>query len=282
MDYSSKFRAGPNTFQPGRGLSVTQIMGQRENHATGRDLDGNPLPAGTTFQHGGWNTSGVGPGSRGYNGSWRPGGYNYGEGTGRPSARTAGEFYAQRDEMEGNPLDNLELGNSNLMKSFLQNAMAEARGLTGSGQQGGQDAAQGQDVWGKTQSFMPGTGPGTAGELPVADSQEPDAMEIQKMIADARRQETMDMLAARGNQDPSASFFGGAGTTPGATIDGLPSDVYFQYKAGESGETNRFASPFAATDDDRGNPKAWQFSHRLAPFLKRLGVGQAFPARKPL
>lgn len=57
--------------------------------------------------HAGWNTSGVGPGTPGYRGSWRPGGYNYGEGTGRPSARNSAEYYAQRDAIAGNPLDNL-------------------------------------------------------------------------------------------------------------------------------------------------------------------------------
>lgn len=58
--------------------------------------------------HSGWNTSGVGPGTRGYMGSWRPGGYNYGEGTRRPSASSADEYYAMRDRYRGNPLDELE------------------------------------------------------------------------------------------------------------------------------------------------------------------------------
>lgn len=273
------FNAGTSNWRghtPGRGLSVTEIMSQRENKA-GAYQNGQPVAPGTKLFSSGWNTSGVGPGTRGYMGSWRPGGYNFGMGTGRPSAKTADEFYAQRDEISGNPLDNLELGNSTLMKSFLQNAMAEARGGTGTA--GGAAA----DPWaGRTTFGTEGSMPAAGGAQPTVGAQEPNAMEIQQMIADARRQETMDMLAARGNQDPSASFFGGEGTTQGATIDGIPSDLYFQFKANESGDTNRFASPFASPDDDKGNPQAWQFSHRLAPFLKRLGVGQPFAPRRPL
>lgn len=283
MDYSRFGRStggsNANGFTPGRGLSVGEIMSRREGRSNAYDArTGQAVAPGTRLMASGWNTSGVGPGTRGYRGSYANGGYNYGEGTRRPSARTADEFYAQRDEAMGNPLDNLELGNSNMMKSFLQNAMAEARGLTGTGPQVGQGNAQEQDVWAQSQSFMPGTGPqAPAGQAAV--SQEPDAMEIQQMIADARRQETQDMLAARANQDPSMSFFGGEGTTPGATIEGMPADLYFQYKANEQGQGNRFAGdPYAGGDTD----EAWRYSQRLAPFLKKLGIGQQFPSRRPL
>ncbi len=42
-------------FQQGRGLSVTEIMGQRENHATGYDENNQPLAPGTQFYSQGWN-----------------------------------------------------------------------------------------------------------------------------------------------------------------------------------------------------------------------------------
>jgi hypothetical protein len=93
-------------FTPGRGRSVSEIMHQRSNAydaATGK-----PVAPGTRLFTGGWNTSGVGPGTAGYRGSYRQGGYNYGEGTRRPSARTSDEFYRQRDFYEGNPLDRLD------------------------------------------------------------------------------------------------------------------------------------------------------------------------------
>lgn len=271
------FNAGTSNaegYTPGRGLSVTEIMSQREGK-TGAYRNGQAVPRGTRLFSQGWNTSGVGPGTRGYMGSWRPGGYNFGMGTGRPSAKTADEFYAQRDEVSGNPLDNLELGNSTLMKSFLQNAMAEARGGTGTAGGTGTDAWSGRTTFGPQAAMTP-----EGGAQPTVGAEEPNAMQIQQMIADARKQETMDMLAARGNQDPQ--FSGNEETTSGATIDGIPSDLFFQFKANESGDTNRFAAPFASPDDDKGNPQAWQFSHRLAPFLKRLGVGQPFAPRRPL
>lgn len=83
-------------YKPGRGASVGEIMSQREGNSnayytgTGQDV-----PRGTMLQAQGWNTSGVGPGTRGYRGSYANGGYNYGEGTGRPSALNSDQFYGQ-------------------------------------------------------------------------------------------------------------------------------------------------------------------------------------------
>jgi hypothetical protein len=252
-----------------RTLPLNQILAQREGGVAARYQDGTAVPDGMRINVPGFNTSGVGPGTRGYTGSWRPGGYNFGMGTGRPSARTSGEFYAQRDEFEGNPLDNLELGNSNLMGSFLRNAMAEARGT--SGVAGATTASA--NPWADRTTFGDGSG-----SLPAPGAaEEPDAAQIQQLIAEARRQETMDMLEARRNQSPSIS---GTGlTTPGATIEGMPADLYFQYKANDTGEANRFATdPYAGGDTE----EAWQYSTRLAPFLRRLGIGQPFPSRRPL
>lgn len=78
---------------------------------------------------GGWNTSGVGPGTRGYRGSYYNGGYNGGAGTGRPSARNSAEYYAQRDQAVGNPLDNLFWNGprgQNLMQSLIKEAQGGA------------------------------------------------------------------------------------------------------------------------------------------------------------
>lgn len=265
---------------PGRGLSVGEIYAQRENRPNARYADGAPVPAGMRINSPGWNTSGVGPGTRGYTGSWRPGGYNYGEGTRRPSARTSGEFYAQRDEMQGNPLDNLELGNSNLMDSFLQNAMNEARGVGGTGFRSGSPEsikAQQQAVFDKTQSFMPGADPALGG--PSAGPTPGSEADVMQLIKEARAQEAMDSEERAMLELEAMKPRDGSGmTTPGATMDGMPSDLWFQYKANEGG-ANQFATPPYAGGDDT---KAWQFSNRLAPFLKKLGVGQAFPARKPL
>jgi hypothetical protein len=257
-----------------RTLPVTQILSQREGKTGGYNTEtGQALAPGTRFFSPGWNSSGVGPSSRGYTGSWRPGGYNFGEGTRRPSAKTADEFYAQRDETSGNPLDNLEMGNSNLMGAFLKNAIAEARGQ----QSGTAQPGVTQDVWAGRTTF------GDAGMTqasPEDVSQEPDAAQIQQMIADARRQETMDMLGARQNQNPVIGQ--PQQTTSGATIEGMPSDLYFQFKAQESGQPNRFATdPYAGPMTEDGSPEAWQYQQRLAPFLKRLGIGQPFPSRRP-
>ena len=265
---------GPTRFRPsggsnaegytaGRGLSVGEILSQREGRRNAHYADGRAVPDGMRINVPGWASSGVGPGTAGYRGSYRGGGYNYGAGTGRPSARNSDEYFAQRDEAVGNPLDNLELGNSNLMKSFLQNAMAEARGAGGGGAQ-----AAGTDPWADRTTF---------GDAPqAADNGEAD---LAQLLKEARAQQAVDASESAAMELAAMTPPTGTGvTTPGATIDGIPSDLWFQYKANESGDTNRFAAPIAPTDDTAG----WQFSHRLAPFLKRLGVGQPFAPRRPL
>lgn len=56
-------------YNPRYGLSVTEIMGQRENRAGGYDENGQPLAPGTQFFSPGWKSSGVGQGTPGYRGS---------------------------------------------------------------------------------------------------------------------------------------------------------------------------------------------------------------------
>lgn len=262
-----------------RTLPLSQILAQREGSVNARYGNGVPVPDGTRLFVPGFNTSGVGPGTPGYMGSWRPGGYNFGEGTRRPSAKTADEYYAQRDEIAGNPLDNLELGNSNLMQSFLKNAMAEARGMGGGTGAGAAPAPAAADPWAGRTTFGQSASTSPAAPTAQAVSGEPDDMQIQQMITDARAQEALDArerlaLEMQANQPRT-----GAGvTSEGSTIDGLPSDLWFQYKAQESVDPNQFASPINPTDETQ----AWQYSHRLAPFLRRLGIGQSPAFRRPL
>jgi hypothetical protein len=68
-------------------------------------------------------STGVGPGTRGYRGSYDNPHFR----TGRPSASNSGEYYANRDAVLGNPLTMLQLngpGRYNLMDSII----AETRG----------------------------------------------------------------------------------------------------------------------------------------------------------
>jgi hypothetical protein len=68
-------------------------------------------------------STGVGPGTRGYRGSYENPYFK----TGRPSASNSGEYYANRDAVLGNPLTMLQLngpGRYNLMDSII----AETRG----------------------------------------------------------------------------------------------------------------------------------------------------------
>ena len=84
-------------FQTGRGLSVTEIMQQRQGrNRVFDDTTGKELQPGTPLYHPGWNTSGVGPGTRGYRGSYADGGYNQGWGTRRPDASNASQYYRNR------------------------------------------------------------------------------------------------------------------------------------------------------------------------------------------
>jgi hypothetical protein len=84
-------------FTPGRGLSTTEIALNRARRPNATYAStGQAVPEGMPLSISGWNTSGVGPGTRGYQGSYMNGGYNYGEGTIRPSARTTSDYYRNR------------------------------------------------------------------------------------------------------------------------------------------------------------------------------------------
>lgn len=59
MDYTGKFRTGPANFRPGRGLSVNQILNQREGTLTPRYGDGSAVPTGMPINNAGWNVRGL-------------------------------------------------------------------------------------------------------------------------------------------------------------------------------------------------------------------------------
>jgi hypothetical protein len=56
-------------YNPRYGASVTEIMSQREGNTGAYDQFGQQVPKGTQLFSQGWNSSGVGPGTRGYRGS---------------------------------------------------------------------------------------------------------------------------------------------------------------------------------------------------------------------
>lgn len=64
MDYTGKFRTGPANFRPGRGLSVNQILNQREGTMTPRYADGSTVPTGMPIFNSGWNVRGLRQGGR--------------------------------------------------------------------------------------------------------------------------------------------------------------------------------------------------------------------------
>lgn len=61
-----------------------------------RYANGMAVPTGMRINVPGMNTSGVGPGTDGYRGSYRYGGYNGGAGTGRPGSTNAADYYSRR------------------------------------------------------------------------------------------------------------------------------------------------------------------------------------------
>lgn len=93
MDYSGKYKTGGANFKPGRGLSVSQIMGQREGGVAARYADGTPVPRGMPINVAGWNTSGVGPGTRGYRGSGGIQGYSF-ENQGNAASKRGASNYS--------------------------------------------------------------------------------------------------------------------------------------------------------------------------------------------
>lgn len=129
-------------------------------------------------------SSGVGPSSEGYRGSYDSGfsrrGYGHGGGgrggfsTGRPTARTADEFYKARDLTIGNPIEELKMHGPK-RDSFVQRAHAEA------GVGGVAGAVQGTDA------YYAGKGLGPDGKTPLgitASAQEGQLPPSQETVPD--------------------------------------------------------------------------------------------------
>lgn len=159
----------PNRYMFGpKKLGVSGYMNARQHGPntsnvtdprTGQRLSLQEAQALGPLYHSGWNTSGVGPGTRGYRGSYYNGGYNYGEGTRRPTARDSSEYYSTRDHVVGNPLLNLRrFGPGRFFGggggSIIDRVQAEVRG-----------SAAADPVWSTTMSGGPTTLPPAASNL---------------------------------------------------------------------------------------------------------------------
>lgn len=114
-------------------------------------------------------SSGVGPGTRGYQGSYGggygrySGGYGGDNGfkTGRPSASNSAEYYANRDAAIGNPITMLKMNGPGRGGNLMQSMINEARGNAGGG----------GDVWSQTMSSdQPSAGSNVQGDISDADS----------------------------------------------------------------------------------------------------------------
>lgn len=78
LPYRAPFQATRRPYNPRYGSSVSEIMSQRGNNTGAYNNQGQMLPKGTVLQVPGWNTTGYGPGTRGYRGSGeRSQGYSF-------------------------------------------------------------------------------------------------------------------------------------------------------------------------------------------------------------
>lgn len=143
--------------QGGNKLSVSEMMWRNMrgrgnsnaiNPSTGKFMTMQEASSRGPFHTAGYNTSGVGPGTRGYRGSYMHGGYNYGQGTRGPSARNSAEYYSQRDAVTGNPLDWLFM-NGPGGRALMDRIVNESSGA-GQPAQGGMPASYAVD---DTQQF---------------------------------------------------------------------------------------------------------------------------------
>lgn len=329
MDYSDKVRSGPANFRPGRGIGVSQILSQREGNVGARYADGTPVPRGMPIHHAGWNTSGVGPGTRGYRGSGRIQGYSF-ENQGNAASKRSNyapyfgglnEFYQNQqqmgdwDRLQGNAaMDQNDAFGSRLaqMSRFaagrgdMDTSAAYSQALQDRIAQ--QMAAQGGDVWSRTQSFPSQDGPGSylrgsqaevdrfspvmqpMGEAPMAEDPQydPSSWEIQAMLDQAALDDRSPMTSLGGGQfqtpygtvasgvSSSPSMFtnaqGSAG--PGGTqtnYGGVQSGPqFFQDAADRQREGNAFASPTDFSKPPAGMTLG-DYSRRLMEAKNKLG-----------
>lgn len=268
---SSNYYGGKIANQPQ--LSVPQMMNIQERGGpqfsnmkdprTGQWLTLDEAQALGPLYHSGWNTSGVGPGTRGYRGSYYNGGYNYGEGTRRPTASNSSEYYSTRDRVMGNPLDNLRrFGPGRAFGgSLAQKLAAEVRG-----------SAASDPVWGSTMS-------GGATTLPPSSfgfRESPYGTKIENGVEVPMTAE--DLGAATAAAQPQTHTFVPSGFT-GPPSQGSPiGSVFSPYGRGSStfGPPPIFGPPSnLANQETAGPPSAWRnqpfvgppSGYRTSPFM---------------
>lgn len=175
-----------------RTLPVGQIMAQREGNPNARYADGRAVPEGMPIYNAGYNTSGVGPGTRGYRGQGGIQGYSYeNQGTAQSKGRSnyspyfggLNEFYqnqqtaGQWDQLQGRAaMDRSDAIGSRMgqMSQFAAGrgdyetadvfaaALADRaaqRMAAQSGGSGGIGQAGPQDAWSDRTTFGDGGGP---------------------------------------------------------------------------------------------------------------------------
>lgn len=167
----------------------------------------------------------------------------------RPTARNSAEYFAQRDAFSGNPLDNLELGNRDMMRQAQRLMMrgqagTQAQPVAGpttfnaaTGQWEGATATGSQPA---PSSFAYGAGASTSpgpvsvtGTAGGALTQFDDEAEMARLIADSDRQFRIDRIMGAKNR---ARMMGGVADITDSgdvekTIGGLPRDLYWQREA---------------------------------------------------
>lgn len=236
MDYSDKFRTGPANYRPGRSIPVGQILAQREGAQAARYADGRPVPKGMPIHVAGYNTSGVGPGTRGYRGSGQIQGYSY-ENQGTAGTKRSdyspffgglNEFYQNQqqmgdwDRLQGNAaMDQNDAFGSRLaqMSRFaagqgdMESAEAYSQALQDRAAQ--QMAAQGGSFGfqGEQLSEDPWAGITSYGRKPVNTDLDPNSPQVQAMLDQA----------ALDAKSPMSSLGNGQFQTPYGKVGSGPS-----------------------------------------------------------
>lgn len=143
MNFGMPMAAPPQAPQGGAKLSVSQMMGMQNRGGpnmslltdakTGQRLSNQESENRGGFFSPGWNTGGMGHRGGGYGGGYSGGYQRPHEPTGRPEgevrgAKTSADYYAKRDQMNGNPLDNIWMGNRDNMAKLTAAMEQEAGG----------------------------------------------------------------------------------------------------------------------------------------------------------
>lgn len=204
-----------------------------------------------------------------------PGRYGMGYGSqsrisARPTARNSSEYYAQRDAVAGNPLDNLELGNRDMMRQAQRLMMR------------GQAGTQAQPLAGSS-TFNADTGKWQG--VPLMENQSIADIEAGRMAANLEEADTAALMEQARLQEIEdrrmrAMFQSGAQVTDEmdvpTAIGGLPRDLYWQREANRGmasnvapmpgfglGKGGRAAVPFQPT------AAGAQYFDRLSGFYRR-------------